>query len=57
LGRNLRASALGVFSVWMKMDLLPSGTEMRGEDGWWRGWRVGREREFEAAMEGRRTDW
>jgi hypothetical protein len=59
LGRNLSASGLGVFSVWMKIVRLPpaAAAGRRRVDGWWRGWRVGRREEDVAPMEERRLVW
>jgi hypothetical protein len=57
LGRNFRASGFGVFSVWIKIVLLPP-TDAAGLsrlDGWWRGCKVGLVCEFEAAIAGSRV--
>ena len=59
LGRNFRASGLGVFSVCMNMLRLPptaaAGLSML--EGWCRGCSVGLERAFEAAIAGSLVLW
>jgi hypothetical protein len=59
LGRNFRASTLGVFSVWMKIVRAPPAAAegRRRVDGWCRGCKVGLLREFAAAIAGSRIPW
>lgn len=59
LGRNLRASGFGVFSVWINIVRLPP-TDAAGWSklvGWWRGCNEGLVFEFDADIAGSLVLW